>query len=76
MMSSGNYYGKHNWTSRKKQFENNYYNSEPPCRCNTKHKLVIAIHNGEIEIVGKPTNLEVSILNLDKELNHDDDSKD
>lgn len=46
---------------------------QPKCSCQHKHKIAIAIYNGEVEVLGvsDPKHIEVTIMNLDKEMRDD-----
>lgn len=43
---------------------------QPKCMCRHKHKITVALHNGEIEILGAPegSHFDLTVINLDKEL--------
>lgn len=58
----------HDWKKNIEKNYEDYLRKEPKCSCRHKHKVVIAIYKGEIEVLGKPENFELSVLNLDKEL--------
>lgn len=75
-MSSGNYYHQRNnqWSRNPADYQQ-FRRKEPECTCTHTHKVTIAIHNGEIEVLGQPKRFELTVLNLDKELGlNDDDS--
>ena len=59
--------GKMNYYKNKKK------TGDTACTCKSKKKITIAIYNGEIHVMGKPSNLEIITLNLDKELDGIDD---
>jgi hypothetical protein len=47
------------WTKKKSVQANT-------CTCTGKKKITIALYGGEAHVMGSPTNVEVTVLNLDK----------